>query len=277
MAPGQSVMTQNSKFGELREILMDLYTVAMYETNHVLNMRSANRKEAKDGVSSANPNLSNHGKAVLMKHALQSIENEMLSPMRWNEFWGESGELNFLFSESEETIARSNVGKVVRHLHQMLNTSAKGAQPRGEEAVRILSFFMGSLKNPTLVNPPSLDEMLSWTVLTPHYGEDVLYALNRKEVARHLGLEGSNPDEISDLMTPNEDGVTVMAWLRSNYSLDWDNLMERLEPELKKANINPKSVREADFDEGGPLASSRNQLLQWASSVSYTHLRAHET
>ena len=33
----------------------------------------------------------------------------------------------------------------------MLETSAKGAQPRGEEAQRVLSVFAASLKNPTLV------------------------------------------------------------------------------------------------------------------------------
>ena len=266
MAPGQSVMTHNSKYGDLRDILMDLHSVAMYETEIVLNSRSPTRKEAKDGISNADPSkLTPHGKALKMKQVLDSIEKGLLSPMNWNLFWGEEGSLLFLASESQDSVARSNVGKVVRHLHQMLNTSAKGAQPRGDEALRILSFFMGSLKNPTLMNPPSLDEMLSWTVLTPHYSEDVLYALNGKEVARHMGMEGSDPAGISDLITPNDDGVNVMAWLRSNYSLEWDNLMERLGPELNKANINPKSVREADFDEGGPLAGSRNQLLQWAS------------
>ena len=39
----------------------------------------------------------------------------------------------------------------MRHVLKMLETSAKGAQPRGEEAQRVLSFFMASLKNPTLV------------------------------------------------------------------------------------------------------------------------------
>ena len=34
----------------------------------------------------------------------------------------------------------------------MLETSAKGAQPRGEEAQRVLSTFAASLKNPTLVS-----------------------------------------------------------------------------------------------------------------------------
>ena len=37
-------------------------------------------------------------------------------------------------------------------MQKMLDTSAKGAQPRGEEAQRILSFFVGSIKNPTLVS-----------------------------------------------------------------------------------------------------------------------------
>eukprot|EP00889_Picochlorum_renovo_P001950 jgi/Picre1/28980/NNA_004374.t1 len=147
----------------------------------------------------------------------------------------------------------------------MLNSSAKGSQPRGEEAVRILSFFMGSMKNPTLQSPPSLDEMLSWTVLTPHYHEDVLYALNRKEVATYFGMQGSDVSKVSDLVNPNDDGVTVMAWLRSNYSHDWDNMLERLKPALTKANIDAKSVREADFDEGAPLAAHRMELLQWAS------------
>ena len=49
---------------------------------------------------------------------------------------------------------RSVASQVVRHLLRMLETSAKGAQPRGDEAQRILSFFMSSLKNPTLVSEP---------------------------------------------------------------------------------------------------------------------------
>ena len=261
MAPGQSTLTQNAKFGDLRNILSDLHSVALYETEIVLSKH----RNPPRGVSETQPSRIKNGKAAAMLEALEQIEARCLDIMRWNEFWGEEGALNFLFAESEGTVARSNVGKVASHLHQMLNTSAKGAQPRGDEAVRILSFFMGSLKNPTLNNPPSLDEMLSWTVLTPHYSEDVLYALNKKEIAGYFGMKGANVSKISDLMSPNEDGVTVMAWLRSNYSLDWDNLMERLSPALKNTNIDANSVRESDFDEGAPLAHCRMDLLQWAS------------
>ena len=31
--------------------------------------------------------------------------------------------------------------------------------------------------------------MLSWNTLTPHYEEDVIYALNSASVAKHFGME----------------------------------------------------------------------------------------
>lgn len=261
MSPGLSTFTHGDKFSELRKILRELHAVARHEAEQVL----VKNKQPPRGPGETMPSRKKHGKAEAMRQVLEQIEHNCLDVMRWTQFWGEDGAMNFLFDEAEDSVARTNVGKVADHLYKMLNTSAKGAQPRGDEAVRILSFFMGSLKNPTLMSPPSLDEMLSWTVLTPHYHEDVYYALNNKEVAGYFGMKGADVSGISDLMNPNDDGVTVMAWLRSNYSLDWDNLMERLSPHLKKANIEPASVRESDFDEGAPLAHCRMDLIQWAS------------
>jgi hypothetical protein len=131
---------------------------------------------------------------------------------------------------------------VVKQVTKMLSTSAKGAQPRGEEAQRVLATFAASLKNPTLVRgaaaavgvhaatvvscralreprrppgpaaarqaspltplavfapclrtvqetPPSIEDMLSWNTLTPHYEEDVIYALNSVSVAKHFGMD----------------------------------------------------------------------------------------
>lgn len=37
--------------------------------------------------------------------------------------------------------------------------------------------------------PPSIEEMLSWNTLTPHYAEDVIYALNAASVAKHFGMD----------------------------------------------------------------------------------------
>ena len=37
---------------------------------------------------------------------------------------------------------------------------------------------------------------------------------------------------MQDLMRENDDGVSVMQWLKSAYQADWDNLLERLKPKL---------------------------------------------
>lgn len=246
---------------DLRDILVNLSDSVRYEVDFVL---SRHKKPAR-GPNETDASRIMHSKAADLANVLDVLQSKILSAENWGFFWGEEGGLNAFYGEAVESSAKSNVQKVVSHLEKMLTISAKGAQPRGEEALRILSFFMGSLKNPTLEKPPSLDEMLSWTVLTPHYSEDVLYALNSKEVAAHFDMDGMSVQGLSDLMTPNEDGVTVMAWLRSNYPSEWENLMERLAPALQKARIEKQSVRESDFDEGGPLAPQRMELLQWAS------------
>ena len=46
--------------------------------------------------------------------------------------------------------------QVIKQVTKMLETSAKGAQPRGVEAQRVLSVFANSLKNPTLVRAASV-------------------------------------------------------------------------------------------------------------------------
>ena len=145
--------------------------------------------------------------------------------------------------------------------------------------------------------------MLSFNTLTPHYEEDVVYALNSHAVAKHFGLDqtaarvsalartcsvcvclggggevGAADDNepaskrtssvvqhlhralalahpharthartrthtlstqgLGDLLRENEDGVSVMQFLRSTYPRDWDNLLERLKPEL--GGLDPK-------------------------------------
>lgn len=252
---------RKERIAGMREILLDLCALIDVEVKAVLAAHPRPATDARD----KNPSRLMHSLARDVAAAIDDLRSSRLDPWEWRAFWGENGGLEALYAESGPSTARDNVKKVVDQLHKMLNTSAKGAQPRGEEAQRILAFFMGSLKNPTLEKPPAIDDMLSWNVLTPHYEEDVLYALSGKQVASHFGLPTGTAKGMSDLMSENEDGVTVMAWLRSNYPLDWENLLERLGPALKRANIDGKLVNEADFDDGGPMASERMHLLHWAS------------
>ena len=256
-----AVSNRNDAIASMRDMLLSLVSVVSLEVAAVLEHHTKPARDAHE----RDPSRIQHTRAKNMGAVVEELKATRLDSWEWREFWGESGGLEAIYNEAEPTTARSNIAKVVDQLYKMLNTSAKGAQPRGEEAQRILSFYMASLKNPTLETPPAVDDMLSWNVLTPHYEEDVLYALNAKNVAAHFGLPASSAKGLSDLMGENEDGVTVMAWLRSNYPMDWDNLLQRLAPSLKKANLDGRLVNEADFDDGGPLASERMQVLHWAS------------
>lgn len=253
------VSFRNDSIAVLRDVLIDLVALVEGEAKDVQRVYPV-RPGARNS-----PNRIRGQNAVDVINYIQQLKEQRLDLFAWLSFWGENGGLDSIFFEAEKTTAKENVAKVVNQLHKMLTTSAKGAQPRGEEAQRVLSVFVGSLKNPTLETPPAVDEMLSWSVLTPHYEEDVLYPLNNKHIASHFNLPISTAMGMSDLMSENQDGVTVMAWLRSNYSQDWNNLLERLSPALKKANLDPRLVNESDFDEGGPLAAERMQLLHWAS------------
>ena len=252
---------RNDSINSLRDMCLSLVGIADVEVKAVLAEHTRPARDAQERDASR----IQHTRAKNMAAVMDELRSSRFDPWQWREFWGENGGLEAMYAEAGPTTARTNVSKVVNQLYKMLNTSAKGAQPRGEEAQRILAFFMASLKNPTLETPPAVDDMLSWNVLTPHYEEDVLYALNAKNVAAHFGLPLSSAHGLSDLMSENEDGVTVMAWLRSNYPMDWNNLLERLAPALKKANIDGKLVNETDFDDGGPLAPERMQVLHWAS------------
>ena len=73
----------------------------------------------------------------------------------------------------------------------MLEVTPGGTAPSGDEAKRILAFFLSSLQNPTLVRPPPVETMMSFNTLTPHYEEDVIYALSAGDTAKQLGLGGS--------------------------------------------------------------------------------------
>jgi hypothetical protein len=184
----------------LAALLGDLCEVAEFEARAVL----AEHRAPARSPSETDASRLRHTQAANLVEVLRELREARLEERAWGEFWGEEGGLDAFFHEAEPSTARDNVAKVVGQLLKMLTTSARGAQPRGEEAQRLLSFFMGSLKNPTLETPPAVDDMLSWNVLTPHYEEDVLYALSAKHTAAHFNLPVSTTKGMSDLMSENE-------------------------------------------------------------------------
>ncbi|PON73092.1 Glycosyl transferase [Trema orientale] len=85
--------------------------------------------------------------------------------------------------------------------------------PQNLEARRRITFFANSLFM-NMPKAPEVRDMLSFSVLTPYYKEDVLYT-----------------DE--ELTKENEDGISTLFYLQKIYPDEWTNFQERIhDPKL---------------------------------------------
>lgn len=104
--------------------------------------------------------------------------------------------------------AKTVYSPVLAKLHGLVNLHVAEAEPRSAEARRRLTFFVNSLFM-DLPKAPSVRDMMSWSVLTPFYGEDVLSSLK-------------------ELKEGNEDGINTLLYLKTIYKGDWENFIQRL-------------------------------------------------
>ncbi|XP_047056174.1 callose synthase 7-like [Lolium rigidum] len=105
----------------------------------------------------------------------------------------------------KEAVWREQVVRL--HLLLTMNDSAMDV-PTNLDARRRITFFANSLfmKMP---RAPQVHDMISFSVLTPYYNEEVLYSsheLNRK----------------------NEDGISILFYLQKIYPDEWKNFLERI-------------------------------------------------
>ncbi|CAI9089021.1 OLC1v1023506C1 [Oldenlandia corymbosa var. corymbosa] len=111
--------------------------------------------------------------------------------------------INFELTEN-----RSWREKAVR-LHLLLNVKESAINvPTDLDARRRITFFANSLfmKMPPA---PKVRNMLSFSVLTPYYNEDVLYSEDK-------------------LNEENEDGITILFYLQKIYPDQWKNFEQRM-------------------------------------------------
>ncbi|KAL5539883.1 hypothetical protein UlMin_043582 [Ulmus minor] len=105
----------------------------------------------------------------------------------------------------------------IKRLFLLLTTKESAMDvPSNLEARRRISFFSNSLFM-DMPDAPKVRNMLSFSVLTPYYTEEVLFSLN-------------------DLESPNEDGVSILFYLQKIFPDEWQNFLERVgcnEEELK--------------------------------------------
>ncbi|KAE9618026.1 putative 1,3-beta-glucan synthase [Lupinus albus] len=98
--------------------------------------------------------------------------------------------------------------KIIR-LHLLLTVKESAINvPQNLDARRRITFFANSLFM-NMPKAPKVRDMLSFSVLTPYYKESVLYA-----------------DE--ELNKENEDGISILFYLKKIYPDEWNNFNERM-------------------------------------------------
>ncbi|KAK9283428.1 hypothetical protein L1049_011670 [Liquidambar formosana] len=97
----------------------------------------------------------------------------------------------------------------IRRLHLLLTVKESAMDvPSNLEARRRISFFSNSLFM-DMPAAPKVRNMLSFSVLTPYYTEDVLFSLDALEKR-------------------NEDGVSILFYLQKIFPDEWINFLERV-------------------------------------------------
>ncbi|CAM6094411.1 unnamed protein product [Calypogeia fissa] len=100
--------------------------------------------------------------------------------------------------------------EAVTRLNLLLTIKESSANiPHNLEARRRLEFFTNSLFMHMPVAPP-VRKMLSFSVFTPYYEEDVMYSKQQ-------------------LVKENEDGISILFYLQKIFPDEWRNFLERVE------------------------------------------------
>ncbi|KAH1239429.1 Callose synthase 7 [Glycine max] len=124
-----------------------------------------------------------------------------------HEYHVERGQ-KFVNIDTSFTHNTSVMEKVIR-LHLLLTVKESAINvPQNIEARRRITFFANSLFM-NMPKAPKVRDMLSFSVLTPYFKEDVLYS-----------------DE--ELNKENEDGISILFYLKKIYPDEWANFNERV-------------------------------------------------
>jgi len=128
---------------------------------------------------------------------------------------------------------------ILSHLHGVISALPEDVEPRSVEAKRRLAFFVNSLFM-DIPRSPGLTDMLSMSVLTPFYSEDVTLAKSDLE---------ARPEKL---------GVSVLLYLQTLYRNDWTNYLERLQIKDNEEKVWSKKF----LPETRRWASMRAQTLE---------------
>ncbi|KAK1258888.1 Callose synthase 7 [Acorus gramineus] len=144
---------------------------------------------------------------------------------------------------------RSRMEKVVR-LHLLLTVKESAINvPVNLDARRRITFFANSLFM-NMPDAPKVGNMLSFSVLTPYFNEDVIYSQE-------------------ELTKDNEDGISILFYLQKIYPDEWQNFLARINaPNDETAlRLNMEDVRKWVSYRGQTLSRTVRGMMYYRQAL----------
>ncbi|XP_007014816.2 PREDICTED: callose synthase 3 isoform X1 [Theobroma cacao] len=148
-------------------------------------------------------------------HGVLDQHYQLFDQKKLDQLFASAGAIKFPISPVTEAWKEK-----INRLYLLLTTKESAMDvPSNLEARRRISFFSNSLFM-DMPAAPKVRNMLSFSVLTPYYTEEVLFSLQ-------------------ELENPNEDGVSILFYLQKIFPDEWNNFLERVkcssEEELRES------------------------------------------
>ncbi|KAG6481589.1 hypothetical protein ZIOFF_058193 [Zingiber officinale] len=172
-----------------------------------------------------------HGGSYRMHEGFASLDDQV-------QLFASPGAIKFPYPQSDAWSEK------IKRLYLLLTVKESAMDvPTNLEARRRITFFSNSLFM-NMPQAPKVRNMLSFSVLTPYFNEDVLFSL-------------------TNLEEPNEDGVSILFYLQKIYPDEWTNFLERVECKTEDELRSKKELEE----ELRLWASNRGQTLTRTGKV----------
>ncbi|KAG4935648.1 hypothetical protein AAZX31_18G104000 [Glycine max] len=153
----------------------------------------------------------------------------------------------FVNIDTSFTGNESVMGKVIR-LHLLLTVKDSAINvPQNLEARRRITFFANSLFM-NMPKAPKVRNMLSVSILTPYYKQDVLYS-------------------DADLNSENEDGISLLFYLTKMYPDEWANFHERLKSEGLEKDTDELICQWASYRGQTLYRTVRGMMYYWQALI----------
>ncbi|GMQ00662.1 hypothetical protein CsSME_00047656 [Camellia sinensis var. sinensis] len=182
---------------------------------------------------------SGHGGMVPLEYQLFASAGAINFPVQETEAW------------KEKVIVPVNFDAFlqIKRLDLLLTVKESAMDvPSNLEARRRISFFSNSLFM-DMPSAPKVRNMLSFSVLTPYYTEEVLFSLRELEVQ-------------------NEDGVSILFYLQKIFPDEWNNFLERVKHDNEEEFKGSDELEEDKLEKLRLWASYRGQTLTRTGKLS---------